>query len=201
MRFKKSMMTLIILVSIVSLSTLATYGLQQDRIKGLIEAIKNSQNVKEKNKAIEELNKETDVKLNSLTSEQKEKRKIVLEKVKKMMDKYYEEIKIVNGIDDSKYIKLEFSDLNSLFSGEYADISDSQYLSSLQPVLERIMSDLPLGSTEPFLLFKKDKSEVLVAFKDKDGNNIIKKALFNGKSWSESEIKTKGSQQLKINDF
>lgn len=118
-------------------------------------------------------------------------------KVAKMLDDVWEDIKKTHGIDETGYIKFTIQDLSKQPDHLKDVLSD-------QEIAEQIhvfMTQWPVGATEPTILVKKDKKEVMFAYKDKDNNNILSSSKKYGKSWKQSQQLKKGKAKLDLNSI
>lgn len=128
-----------------------------------------------------------------------EKSKETAKKVEKMLNETWKEVKQSYNIDEENYIKLTLDDLIEPTDEVKIQLIKDQEIAKQ---ISEINNDLPVGSTEPTILIKKDKSEVAFAYKDNDGNNILYKSeKIKKDEWKKDKKNIKGKPKLDINSI
>ena len=118
------------------------------------------------------------------------------EKIDKMLEAAWNDIKSEYEIDEQQYTIFNMDNLSTLLTGEVEKFSDKDYLDKIRPMIEQYVFNAPKYSTSPVILVKNDKSEIIVAYKDNDGNNILKKANKVNDEWVKTEEIKKGDPKL-----
>ncbi|MCX7746200.1 MAG: hypothetical protein N2645_04815 [Clostridia bacterium] len=128
------------------------------------------------------------------TQEQREKD----EKTEKMLGESWQDLRESFDIREKDYIRLNFKEFNDFLAGKQSVIHDNSFI---QPVAKDIIDTLwkaPEGSTEPNILIKKDYVEILIAYKDKDDNNVLHKFKKGLKGWEKHTDFKAGKAVTKI---
>lgn len=111
------------------------------------------------------------------------------EKVQKMLDASWEDIKESYPVDESRYVRINITDTDNL-SDEGKEMLADQDIARL---VHEFTGAMPIGTTEPVVLASRDKQELIYASKDTaDGTNIIFKAVKNGGDWEKTETQIQG---------
>jgi hypothetical protein len=145
---------------------------------------------------LKELKAKSEANKKALTEEQK----AYESKLKAIREDVWQDIKATHDINEDEYLVLEYSQFNVFFKGELEGFSDKEFLKQVQPIINSYYFNLTSGSTRPFVLIKKDSSEVAVAYKDKEGSNLLFKAKKDGSDWVETKEVKKGKTKLSVND-
>lgn len=106
----------------------------------------------------------------------------------KIQDRYKfvkKDIEETSNINPDNYNELKF---DSIFNSN--EIKDK----SLVNEISKCINEAPIGSFEPIILQKKDNTEIIVAYKLKEGNNIINTFNKDGSVWKKSSNSINGKQ-------
>lgn len=135
----------------------------------------------------------------ALTQEQKAH----IDKLKIIRDDVWQDIKNSSNISEDLYLTLEFQQLKSFFSGEFEEFTDKDFLKEAEPIVYKFYfyEDVQVGNTKPFILIKKDMKEILVPYKDKDGNNVIQRAVQENGVWKQTVESKAGKLKMDIADI
>jgi hypothetical protein len=120
-------------------------------------------------------------------------------KVDKKLADAWEDIKNTNKFDLASYDLLSFSDIaNGDMTKKSSSFSNKDFSNDFYGFLGEVQLSMNTGDLEPKVLIKKDTSEVIFAYKDSDGNNIVKTFKRNNDKIDRSEKKVKGKPVLVI---
>lgn len=120
------------------------------------------------------------------------------EEVKQKLLDAWDDIKKTHKIDESLYTKVEYKELNAFFNGESDLFKDKEFLDGVKLIFLENLQNPPKGSTYPNILFKNDKSEVLITYKLEDGKNCVKRITKIDDVWTIQENITEGKAVMKI---
>lgn len=117
--------------------------------------------------------KEKDV-ANSSKNEQK-----AFKNKKAKIDKLYADTEsdIVQSFDINRslYTKIILKDFHNFSVGKISGFSDTSFCREILMLAQGELNNIPKGAIQPFILVNNSKKEFIFAYKDKDGNNIVKK--------------------------
>lgn len=116
----------------------------------------------------------------------------------KMLNAAWQDIKKSYNINENKYIKLDFNDLCKYDKEKYGAYIDELFYKEILSVVSKNMETLTIGSTKPFILINKDKSQILFLYKDKDGLNIKIDNTKKDNGWENKKDNLKGEPKLDI---
>lgn len=176
---------ILIAIAVISLSSLSVFAI--DPIRENFDKIMEKYNSDKKNE--EMMNK-------NLTESQKKSKAMVDAKLKDA----WEDIKKTYQIDETLYLKVDFSGLDKFFDGKYENFSDMAFLKEVRPMLIRNLfeREIPSQSLVPNILIKNDKNEILIAYKLQNGDNYTKKFIKKDDKWEESEQVLKGKPVMEM---
>lgn len=120
-------------------------------------------------------------------------------KVDQKLADAWEDIKNTNNFDLASYGLLSFSDIaNGDMTKKSPAFSNKNFNNDFYGFLREVQSKMKKGDLEPKILIKKDNSEVIFAYKDSDGNNIVRTFERKNGKIDRSERKVKGKPVLDI---
>ncbi len=139
----------------------------------------------ERKKVLEQYKEEIDKSKSSLADTRNSK-------LKEKRDKILSDIVDTHKINDEDYLVLEFSQLNDFLSGKIEGFEDKDFLKEAEPIINEFYfyEDVQKGNKRPSIMVKKDATEILVVYKDYQGNNVVQKAENISGVWEKSK-KTK----------
>lgn len=101
----------------------------------------------------------------------------ILEKRKKVEDRLntvWQDIKKTHKIDESQYVILDTTDkFNMFLAGEMEGFTDKDLIAQMDKIFQKGLVEIPIGSTKPTILIKKNGQEIVFANKDNEGKNIL----------------------------
>lgn len=141
----------------------------------------------ERKKVLEKYNEE----IEKSKSSSEELKKLEL---KKERDDILKDIVDTHRITAEDYTVLEFDQLNDFFSGKIEGFEDNAFLEKAKPIINEFYfyKDIQKGNKRPFIMVKKDSSDILVIYKDYQGNNIVQKAETTNDTWEKSKETKQG---------
>lgn len=104
-----------------------------------------------------------------------------------------QDIKKTHQINTKDYVEIDLNDLSSFTQGTLTGFNDKEFTQTASTVIFKAMNDSPVGSLKPIVLVKNDKKEILVAYKDNDGNNILEKSQKLENGWKTEKSSKNGS--------
>lgn len=123
------------------------------------------------------------------------------ERTNKKLDDAWKDIKNVFAIEEDKYIKLSLKDIYSKsLENKYDIFKDSTFLQAFYTEYQELQKDRQLGSLMPTVLVSLEKDEILLAYKDKDGSNVLKRSVLTDGKWEHESSKKAGKAILEFND-
>lgn len=132
--------------------------------------------------------------LENLTPEQKHRKDLVDQRV----NDSWNDIKKTFGITDrDKYFQLDISNFNSFQQGKGV-IDAEQAKSIYKEIIAPYLNELPVGSIRPLILINNDGKEVIFAYKEKDGSNIVKISTKTEGKWIKTVDKKQGEPVTSI---
>ena len=144
--------------------------------------------------------KEKFIKEKDLANLSKDEQK-AFENKKVKIDKLYADTEsdIVQSFDINRslYTKIILKDFHKFSVGKISGFSDTLFCREILMLAQGELNNIPKGAVQPFILVNNNKMEFIFAYKDKDGNNIVKKYIKsnNNSSWvKESDISKKGKK-------
>ena len=110
--------------------------------------------------------------------------------LQKERDDILKDIIDAHKITVEDYTILEFNRLNDFFSGKIEGFEDKDFLEKAKPLINEFYfyKDVQKGNKRPFIMVKKDTSEILVIYKDYQGNNVVQKAKKANDTWEKSKL-------------
>ncbi len=141
----------------------------------------------ERKRVLEQYNEE----IGNSKSSSEELKKLEL---KKERDDILKDIVATHKITIEDYTVLEFDQLNDFFSGKIEGFEDKDFLEKAKPIINEFYfyKDVQKGNKRPFIIVKQDSSEILVIYKDYQGNNVVQKAEKANDTWEKSKETKQG---------
>jgi len=128
--------------------------------------------------------------------ENNEAQKQTKEKVDKMLDDVLIDVISTYQINKKDYNIIGLKDLNNFINGNYDGFKDKSFLEQAAKVIVEGLENRPMGSTMPNIFVKMDCSEIMIAYKDAESNNILRQFSVNKEKniWDKKESSIKGKQ-------
>lgn len=127
------------------------------------------------------IDKEKEIKLKEKANKINERRNIALQDIKDTLK-----------IDTQKY---KLFDLDTLYGEDFKLIKDENVKTHIKDAI----NNAPIGSLKPFVLANEDGNEFIVAYKEEDGTNTMKKIFKQDGLWKTSAQSIKAKELKSIN--
>lgn len=118
----------------------------------------------------------------------------ILADMNKELEIVKEDIKKTHELSGQDYLEIDLNNIASFTQGKVTGFSDIEFTQTASTIIFKAIENSPIGSLKPIILVKKDKTEILVAYKDKDGNNVLEKSKKFEDGWKSEKSSKIGSK-------
>lgn len=113
----------------------------------------------------------------------------------------WKDIKNTYLIDENQYIKIDKDLAGNKFISKSPIFSDQSLCMAIYDAMMEYRKNLQVGDLAPNVLVENDGSEIIVAYKDRDNNNVLLKSSKKDSSWLKEDKKTvKGNPILDVGE-
>jgi hypothetical protein len=123
---------------------------------------------------------------------------LVEERVKLAKDDIKNSFNLLGNIE--QYIELDLSTIPEFIRKGYKDYFGVTQCTELIVKIDDYRHCLPTGSVKPLILINKNGNELIFAYKESNGKNVLKKAVRHDSSWIESVETKLGNPILEIHN-
>lgn len=114
------------------------------------------------------------------------------------------DIKKTFNIDEEKYYKISFEEINLLRTGTYTKIKNPEISKEISKVLDEIyqqFEESDLKCTEPQVLINKNLNEIMFTYKEINGMNTMINAKYIDNKWEKTKEAVQGKKNLDLSNY